>query len=214
MTVRIGNTIVDKVHEFKYLGTTIDHSLNFESHIRSLKSKITSRRYTLRKIRWTLRTKYALTLYRSSILPYFDQGSLNYQCATKNTIKGLQSLQNKALRIIYSRRDWISTDSAHKTNRLLPDTERRKYALLKYAHTKSLNKVNLRDVHNVGLRSSKKPYLKTTISKNTNYERSFVHRSATLWNTLKDEMRLIPNMNSFKTHTKAELLLGNINFPE
>lgn len=210
----IGNTPVDKVHEFRYLGTILDHSLNFESHIRSLKSKITSRLYTLRKIRWTLKTNDALTLYRSAILPYFDQGSLYYQCANKNILSGLQTLQNKALRIIYTRRQWVNTDTVHKTSRLLPIHERNKLILLKHAHHKALNNVNLRDIRKTGLRSSNKTFLKKEIPKCTSYERSFIHRSTILWNNLSEEMKQIPNMNSFKTHTKTELLLGNINFPE
>lgn len=147
-------------------------------------------------------------------LPYFNQGSLYYQCATKSTLRGLQSLQNKALRIIYTKRHWVNTDSAHSTSRLLPIHERNKLTLLKYAHLKSLNCANLRDTRKDGLRSAKKTYLKTTIPRCTNYEKSFIHRSGILWNNLSDEMKQIPNMNTFKTCTKSELLLGNINFPE
>lgn len=214
ISTRIGNTKIDQVSEFKYLGTIIDHSLNFESHIKSLRQKITSRMYTLRKIRWTLRTKDALTLYRSSILPYFDQGLLYYHSANVGTLKGLQSLQNKSLRIIYTKRDWLGTENAHKISKLLTIKERYKLALLKHAHRKSFKKDNLKVPRDIRLRSSSKIYLKTDIPKNAIYERSFVHRSNSLWNTLSDEIKSIKHMKPFKTRTKAELLLGNINFPE
>lgn len=214
LSVNIGNMTIEKVSEFKYLGTILDHSLNFESHIKAIRRKITSRMYTLRKIHWTLRTKDALTLYRSSILPYFDQGLLYYHSANAGPLKGLQSLQNKSLRIIYTKRNWHGTEDAHRNSNLLPIKDRYKLTLLKYAHRRSFNRENIKKTRDTRLRSSNKTYLKTEIPKNATYERSFTHRSSLLWNTLKDEMKAIKHMKPFKTRTKTELLLGNINFPE
>lgn len=213
LSPRIGSTLIDTVSEFKYLGTTLDHQLNFESHIRAIRQKITSRMYTLRKIRWTMKTQDALTLYRSSILPYFDQGLLYYHSANVNSLKCLQSLQNKSLRIIYNK-DWSGTENAHSKSKLLFIKDRYKSVLLKYAHKRSFKKENLKVSRDARLRSSNKIFLKTIIPQKNSYERSFVHRSAILWNTFSDEIKSIKHMKPFKTRTKSELLLGNINFPE
>lgn len=212
--ILIDNIPIQRVNEFNYLGITLDQFLNFESHLKKIKHKITSRMFTLKKIRWTLKRSDALTLYRSSILPYFDQGALFYSSANKNTLCSLQILQNKSLRIIYPRREWRGVAYAHTTSRLMKIEDRCKLAMLKYAQQRSYNKSHLRKSGQKGLRSDQKKLLKTNKPNNTLYERSFVHRSAIMWNNLSEDIKTSPNLNAFKTRTKSELKLGNINFPE
>lgn len=214
MNITIDDLPIHTVHEFKYLGITLDKFLNFESHLKQMKQKITSRMFTLRKIRWTLKRSDALTLYRSSILPYFDQGALFYSCANKKTQQSLQTLQNKSLRIIYPKKEWIGTAHAHKASRLMLIEDRCKFAMLKYAQVRSLDVSNLAVSGPNRLRSSKKKLLKTNTPNCRAYENSFVHRSSSIWNKLPEEIKLSPNLQSFKTRTKCELKLGNLNFPE
>lgn len=92
--------------------------------------------------------------------------------------------------------------------------------MLTHSHVKSTSHAliytasNLRESRcTTGLRSTKKTFLKTNIPK-CEYEKSFVFRGATLWNTLLDDIKSLRTLNAFKTWTKSELLLGNINFPE
>lgn len=93
MSQLMGDKLKKLQSEFKYLGVILEHSLNFESHHKMTKQKITSRMYTLQKFRRTLTMKDALTLYKSSIMPYFDQGVLfYYYSASKKTLNSLQSL--------------------------------------------------------------------------------------------------------------------------
>lgn len=49
----------------------------------------------------TLNFKDATTLFKSSILCYFDHGSLFYNSANQSHSKHLQVLQNTSLRIIF-----------------------------------------------------------------------------------------------------------------
>lgn len=66
---------IDNTKEFKYQGVILDSALSFESHIKMFKRKMVARVYTLRKIRWTLSHRDALTLFKGTILPYLDQGN-------------------------------------------------------------------------------------------------------------------------------------------
>lgn len=70
-----------------------------------LKRYIIARMCTLRKVRWALNFRESTLLFKSSILSYFDQGSVFYHAALKNDLKQLQVMQNKCLRIIYGKRN-------------------------------------------------------------------------------------------------------------
>lgn len=158
MKISIDDIPIKIVNEFNYLGITLDQFLNFESHLKKTKFKITSRMFTLKKIRWTLKRRDALTLYRSSILPYFDQGALFYSSANIKTLTSLQTLQNKSLRIIYPRREWRGTTHAHVHSRLMKIEDRCKFAMLKYAQQRSYNESNLRKLGPKRLGSDQKNY--------------------------------------------------------
>lgn len=179
-----------------------------------IKRKITARLFTLKKIRWTLSHKDALTLYKSTILPYFDQGSPFYTSANKNSLKSLQSLQNKSLRIVYRKKDWPGTTAAHTESKLLSIEDRRALFLLKYAHNLSYDPANLQAKPARTLRSQNNILLKTSFPKTAKYERSYIFISIRMWNSLDEAFKQIRTFNNFKTRVKSELLLNNLNFPE
>lgn len=169
---------------------------------------------TLRKVRWTLTPEDALLLYKSSLLPYFDQGDLFYSCAKTGTLQTLQTMQNKALRVIYPKKNWEGTHATHVKSKLLYTEQRRKVSLLKHAHSLSYDQSNLKGAPTRNLRSSGKVYLKLNPARTTKSEKSFVYQSITFWNQLSDDLRAVRNFNLFKARTKTELLLSNLNFPE
>lgn len=131
---KLNNLKLGIVSEYKYLGVILDAKLQFHSHISAIKQKVSSKMITLRKVRWTLGVKDALTLYKSCILPLIDQGSLFYDSASKEVLKGVQSLQYKSLRIFSGRKEWKGTSATQSKFRLLSTSQRRKLNLLKYAH--------------------------------------------------------------------------------
>lgn len=129
-------------------------------------------------------------------------------------LSSMQTLQNKALRIVYSKKEWPGTEAAHSNCKLLTISKRRELYLLKYAHTRSYDPENLKPQPTRNLRSMRKTMLKTQIPKNRNYERSFVHQSPTMWNKLDQEIKTIRNYKLFVTRVKLELIQNNLNFPE
>lgn len=212
--ITIGNNAIDRVHEFKYLGIILDSKLTFDSHIRMIKQKSLHKLHILKKIRWTLTTRDALTLYKGSILPYLDIGNLFYCASNKSSLNSLQVIQNRALKVIYSRKEWTNTETAHRRSKLLTLEDRRNMSCLKYAHTLTYEPTNMADTHNRSLRSNTKILLKVNLAKNRKFERSFVHQSRRIWNLLPHEHKAIRVFTHFKTRTKTELMLGNLNFPE
>lgn len=79
--------------------------LKFENHVKMIKQKIIPWMQTIKKIRWTLTIKDAMTLYiRPKLYHFFDLGSIFYESANKNLLTPFQRMQNKALHSIIPRK--------------------------------------------------------------------------------------------------------------
>lgn len=214
LNIKINGTLLPLVNEYKYLGLIIDDALKFTKHINMIKKSITYRMFILRKVRWQLGFRDSLLLYKSGILTFYDQGDIFFHAGNKDQLKGLQTLQNKSLRIIFGKKDWPGTNVAHKRCNLLKIDDRRKLSLVKFAHQNSHNPLNLKEHSRHELRSNKRILLKENPIRSSKYEKSFIVASVRLWNGLSEELKSIFNTYAFKTRVKKELLQGNINFPE
>lgn len=169
---------------------------------------------TLKKNRYLLNAKEALLLYKSKILPFFDQGDLFYESANADQVRGLQTIQNKGFKIIYSKKAVGSQDEVHVKSKLLKTKDRRLLNLLKYGHSLSYHLTNLVEQGEHSLRSNRKHMLKPTRASKSNFEKFFVYKSIKLWNQLPEEVKELRLMFNFATRVKKELLLPSINFPE
>lgn len=214
LDVKLNNLTLGTVTEYKYLGVILDANLQFHSHISAIKQKVSSRMITLRKVRWTLGVKDAITLYKSCILPFIDQGSLFYDSASKETLKGIQSLQYKCLRIVTGRRKWEGTRITQSKFGLLSTGNRRILNLLKYALKLSFTPGNIKEEHSRSLRSNRKLLLKDQRSYCQRFDKCFVYKSIKLWNNLPEDCKKVRNIHMFRIRIKQEMLCNNINFPE
>lgn len=69
--------------------------------------------------------KESFLIYKSSILPYMDLGCVYYINCESSRLNALQTLQNKALRMIIGKKEWIDTEAAHSRCNRLQLTNRR-----------------------------------------------------------------------------------------
>lgn len=214
LKIVIDDIELEIVNEYKYLGILLDSKLNFESHLKSLKQRMFSRLMTLQKIRWTISEKDASTLYKSCIMPFLDQGDIYYSCAKKESLKSLQTQQNRALKIIIGKKKWVDTKSAHAQTNIAPTTDRRNLNLLCFAHKLSYKPYNLKPHGTRSMRSNRKLLLLEPRSYCQAYDKSFVANCRKLWNSLPEEIKKIRDISSFKIRVKTELKLANLNFPE
>lgn len=212
--IEIDNTEITNVTEYKYLGLIINEHLNFDSHIKMIKQKISFRLYTLRKIRWLLSEQNSLLIFRSMLLPYFDVGDIYYNAANNELLKGLQSLQNQALKLISGRKNWAGSEQAHNKYNLLTTSKRRIYNLVKNGHMMSYTRCNLKPHNTRSLRSNRKILLLEQKAKNKKVEKSFLFKSRKMWNLIPEELKKIRDWSAFKLKLKLEMKLNNINFPE
>ena len=99
-TIVVGNSVLRRVAEFKYLGAVLDECLNWKAHTTALFSKVSKRIGILRRIRSDITvsaadTVYKIfvnTVYKSFIRPTFDYSDTVWTCS-KVDAERLERLQ-------------------------------------------------------------------------------------------------------------------------
>jgi hypothetical protein len=85
---------------YKYLVVWLDCKLSFQTHIKHLQSKITSRISFLfrNKASFTHAAKH--TLVKLTILPILDFGDFNYKTASNTLLRNLDAVYHSAIRFV------------------------------------------------------------------------------------------------------------------
>ena len=98
--VKMGGNIIEQTPTYKYLGVLFDEKLNWVPHIDKMCAKLASISGVISKIRHILDRKSLLMVYNSLVESRLRYGILGWSTATKQQIKRLEVLQNRALRFI------------------------------------------------------------------------------------------------------------------
>lgn len=130
---KLGLSDLEFVEEYKYLGVTIDSKLSFTKHLKNLISTVSFKISQLRKIRKSLSDKVALQLYKSMILPVMDYSDIFYHHQNAKLVRKLQTLQNRAIRVISRLSRLTNTEDEERKLGLLPLSVRRAQHILLFA---------------------------------------------------------------------------------
>ena len=115
ITIKINNSPIEKVNHCRYLGIEIDSDLSWMPQVNNVRAKVLRNFHVLRRARSYIDQNTALTLYNTMIRPHFEYCSTIWMKPNSGHIKRLQTLQNRALRIVlkvdyrYHRRDLYHT---------------------------------------------------------------------------------------------------------
>ena len=103
---------IDRCFSTKYLGVVLDENLSWKPHIEYLQKKLSQSVGILAKMRKYLDNTNLITLYYSFFFSHTLYGILGWGSATKISIKTLQILQNKVLKIVnsFTWKDHIAND--------------------------------------------------------------------------------------------------------
>ena len=77
---------LNKVTQYKYLGTIIDEKLTGEAQYYSVVQRLSFRKQTFSKIRYLLDTKTAELLYKLTIQPIFDYNDFFYNMLSEERL--------------------------------------------------------------------------------------------------------------------------------
>ena len=91
VVITLGQQRLKQVPSFKYLGITLDSTLNYNQHIASIIRTVVHKLILLSKMKRYLRDDNALSIYKSMMLPYFDYADVIYDKASNKDIDKLTS---------------------------------------------------------------------------------------------------------------------------
>ena len=115
----VGDSLIQKVPNYKYLGFTLDPVLSFASHISTLLN-------VLSKMRRFLTEHAAIHIYDPMLLPYFDYADIVYDRARQFDLDKLQRAQNKCLKTCMLANVRTDTDHIHAYTKVAKLSNRRK----------------------------------------------------------------------------------------
>lgn len=128
--IQIDNTPLEVVPVYKYLGLRLNASLTLIENVNQTIGLVSSKLNTLTHIKKYVHNSTLLTVYKTAILPLLEYGNITNTLMNKAQYKKLQSLQNRALNIIYSNDRTLSLEEKHSKAKILTIAQRADKQLL------------------------------------------------------------------------------------
>lgn len=161
INLRYNNFNIEKVYNFKYLGVIIDEDINWNLQVCEMKKKCRRIVGIFRRISQQVPEKIKRPIYFNLFYSKISYGLSIWGNTSKQNIKKLQSLQNKAIQNIFALDYRTSTKCIHEKYNILELTKLHK--LLQIEHIHKINNNNIinntsiiynSQIHNHDTRSS------------------------------------------------------------
>ena len=98
----LNDRVLKRVDKFKYLGIILDENLSFREHVKTMSLKISRNVGILSRLRHVFPRNILKTIYFSFVNPYFLYCVSVWASTFPSTFQPLQTLQNKALRLMFN----------------------------------------------------------------------------------------------------------------
>lgn len=129
----MGESTLDYVDEYKYLGLTVDSGLSFKTHLLGTLKSVSYRITQLKRVRPSISKKVATQLYKSMILPIMDYVDIFIHNKSTALLHKYQTLQNRAIRIISRLSRLTNTDEEAQKLGLISMAKRRSLQIIQFA---------------------------------------------------------------------------------
>ncbi|CAH1244388.1 Hypp7294 [Branchiostoma lanceolatum] len=201
-----GNTMLAENDELEILGVTTDSKLTWTKHISNIAAKAGQRLGALRRVAHKFNTNGRSTVYKAQVRSIMEYAFLCWMSAPTTSLKLMDSIQRKALRIIgvneQQARLELNIPSLH--NR--PQVAATAYKM----HTNHVPQpFNSPRRTTRSSQAMRRHALTEPVSRTHTTGRTFTHASVSTWNALPDSVvRDISTrgLQSFKTHAHRYLL--------
>ena len=202
----INNHQVEEVDSHKVLGVTIDNNLSWTSHLSVLSKTVSKKVYMLTKIKHFLNLHARKLFFHAHIQSIIDYASTVWDSASANTIKHLNSLHKRALKLVLLKSNSL-TFADYKRLDILPLKYRLQYnkgvmmhkIISGCAPSSLISSFKLSHSHH-----SRKLYVQ--IPRIDLFKGSLTYSGAILWNSLPDSLRTCASLISFKQHHQQHLM--------
>lgn len=217
-SVKINGTELEQCDTYKYLGVYFDKDLNWKAHIDYISKKISKSCGSLAKIRHCLEIDTLREVYHALIHSYLRYGIIAWGSASQTALKKLQTIVNRALRIMtFAPFGNVEIDPLYEILELLKVNETYTLEVAKFAYKQQNNLLPIRlanyfdttSPENSARRSSRlRSTSQTHVVTNTVLgNKSIQKKIIQIWKDVPEEIRITPYFNAFKRMFKSHLIL-------
>jgi hypothetical protein len=196
---------LSRVTHCKFLGITLDESLNFKVHINNVCSKLSMFAGILYRLSNSLPGHALRKVYLSLVYPHLLYGVEVWGCSSKTQLVRLSALQKKCVKLLPY--DVLNVKDSFSFNNLMPfDSVYKYFCTIKFFKYYKLNySIYFQKIIN-DAQVEHSILTRFKANNNLNYLRfnlslchcSFIHQSIKLWNILPVEIRNIQSFYAFK----------------
>ena len=209
----IDNVSLEPKENTKFLGVTIDHYLNWNSHIENITVSVSRGIGVLYKLRSFLPLRTLVIVYNSIILSHISYCNLVWACQ-KSKLNEIYTLQKKAVRICTNSNYLAHSDPLFFQTSILPVSELHDYQIALFMYRFQTNDLPSSfnsmfclnsSIHNYPTRTSLNIHL--TNPKTSLAHRSIRHTGPDMWNSLPPDVISSSSKSTFKLRMKKMLLM-------
>jgi hypothetical protein len=195
LQIGVDKTIFPSVTYIKFLGLTIDNSLNWKKLIEQLTTKLGKACYALRSFKQYLPTKTLLTLYYSLFHSVMVYGLIFWGNSTHST--HIFKIQKRAIRTIMGRQNRESCRELFKELKILSLKSQYILSLALFIVNNEDNFMINFDQHSIHTRSCSNYYLPQAIL--TTYQKGVYYSGVKICNNLPNDIKKFSyNSKKFK----------------
>ena len=206
--LEIRNIKIKPMNKVKFLGIWVDNKLTWQSHALDRSIKIQKNKNLLRKGKSILNSQSKKLIYYGHIHSHLSYGLVNWgSLLNSRNLKKLEKLQNQCVNLIEPKQ---STNKTYKKYRILKFRDLIELELAKFGFkltnnllpksiknlvvTDHLGKSLIKDhVYN----TRNKSISNNPPAKNNKYNKSFMNKSISVFNSLSPEIKSATSLNSF-----------------
>ena len=213
LNLRIGKNDIAQVKHVKYLGVIIDDDLTWKPHIHNQCSKIAHSNWAFTNLRKYVNLSTLKCAYYGLIYPHLQYCYSLWGQASKTSLKPVQTLQNKALKIMTNTRWHHSASPLYQTLQFLKFNDIVKLQLAKIMHSVHNNNISnlyfgfskVEKFHRYCPRTSTKSNFVQTSARTEKGKSTISFTGPKIWREVPSDMKNLSN-NSFKYQYKRQLL--------
>ena len=204
----LNNTRIRQVHKTKYLGLTVNDSLNWNEQYKSVKGKVVGGLGAVRKLKNILPQSKLLDVYRALVESHLRYANVVWGALPSTKLSTLQKYQNRAFNLIESSKikDACNRDVLDVRELMLFDRAVMTFKIVNMLCPKGLqNKFIERcALSNYKTRNMKNLHVQKLKLEHT--KRSFLYTAPNTWNSIPQAIRNAETIERFKKELKSHLL--------
>ncbi len=213
LNIKVDNIIIKRVKSAKYLGVILDEDLNWGNHIGEMNKSIIKTANSFKIIKHKVPDSTKPVLFQAYIFSKIQYDIEVYGKALPTIIKKVQTQQNRALKILFSKDYYTPTKLLHKELNILLINDIYKLYILKFVYKHQNNNLpNIfnhyfilnNNIHNHRTRQSNAIHIKQTSNKKG--KDTIKYQGAVLWNSIPDAIRKAQTIKTFSKKIKKHLL--------